>query len=297
MKDGIYFGLSEDLYFSDSRIGSTELRILIDSPCRFWWESYLNPLRKKKKKKVLNDGKIFHKLLLEGDKAFERDYVIAPNLHPASKEYKAWKEHQVKEIVKESDVVDARLIVNHLRKTTLQTLLSDGFPEVSILWTDKNGLKRRTRIDYLRVGQLIDLKSFTDFKNTQEFFSRYFWDYKVFIQLQDYIEALKSSRDLPVVKGTAKQRKFWEDCTKVNNWLPWVCFVSREFPQYRIKAYTPEKCPDLYKVGRDMIEKAYENYAKYMERFGTNNAWIDEPETDDLQFTDVEFPQIMGVLL
>lgn len=46
-----------------------------------------------------------------------------------------------------------------------------------------------------------------------------------------------------------------------------------------------------------MIEKAYENYAKYMERFGEKNAWIDEPETDDLQFTDVEFPQIMGVLL
>ena len=100
MKDGIYFGLSESEYFSQPRIGSTELRTLIDSPSKFWFESYLNPLKEEKETKALNEGKIFHKLILEGDKAFERDFVIAPELSPYTKEYKDWKAHQVKPIVK-----------------------------------------------------------------------------------------------------------------------------------------------------------------------------------------------------
>lgn len=297
-KDGIYFGLSESEYFSEDRIGSTELRTLIDSPSRFWFESFLNPLKEEKDTKPLNEGKIFHKLILEGEKAFERDYVIAPKISPYTNEYKAWKKNQVKEIVKEDDLRKIQRIIRCIKskKSVLDNFFKDGFPEVSILWTDEKGIKRRTRIDYLKIGQLIDLKSFTDWKNQKNYCARYFWDYKVFVQLQDYMSALKAGRTLEVIKGTAKQKAFWEECCKVDEWLPWGVFVSREIPKYEIHTYEPSKCPDLYRLGQEMIRQAQANFDAYFEKFGLTNTWIEEQDPETIQFTDADFPQMIGML-
>lgn len=121
-----------------------------------------------------------------------------------------------------------------------------------------------------------------------------FWNYKVFVQLLDYIEALENARNLPVIKGTPKQKEFWEQCAQVQDWLPWVVFINRELPQYEIHSMEKTKCPDLYRVGRDMIKRAHENFDLYLQRFGATNAWIEEPDPDSIQFTDIDFPQIMG---
>ena len=94
---------------------------------------------------------------------------------------------------------------------------------------------------------------------------------------------------MPVIKGTAAQKRFWADCAKVDDWLSWVCFVSREYPQYRIKTFAPQKCPDVYKIGQQMINQAYKNYDDYMAKYGPSHAWIDEPDPDDLEFQDADF--------
>ena len=297
-KDGIYFGLSESEYFAEDRIGSTELRTLIDSPSKFWFESFLNPLKEEKDTKALNEGKIFHKIILEGEKAFERDFVIAPELSPYTKEYKEWKAHQVKPIVKADDLRKIQRIIRCIKskKSVLDTFFSGGFPEVSILWTDDKGIKRRARIDYLKVGQLIDLKSFSDWKGEKDHCARYFWNYKVFVQLLDYVHALKAGRTLEVIKGTAKQKEFWEQCCQVDDWLPWVVFVNREIPQYEIHSVEPSKCPDLYRIGQEMIQKAQANFDEYLEKYGLTNTWIEEQDPDTIQFTDVNFPQMIGML-
>lgn len=292
-KDGIYFGLSEEEYFNEPRIGSTLLRCLIDSPVRFWFDSFLNPIKKApQEKKNLNCGKIFHKLLLEGEKALHADFAIAPaTLHSASGMYKKWKDAQIRPIVKETDVRDARRVLAYLtgKGQVLDNFFKGGYPEVSILWTDSNGLKRAARIDYLKIGQFIDVKSFEDWKDDKEHYKRYFWKYKVFVQLIDYLNAIKAGRDLPVVKGTPKQKAFWAECTKINDWLPWICFVDRENPRYSLKTFNPAKCPDVYRAGRAMIKQAYDNFEKYYKRFGLTNAWIDEPNPDDLEFVDADF--------
>lgn len=295
-KDGIYFGLSETEYFAEPRIGSTLLRTLIDAPGKFWFESYLNPLKKEKNKACLNEGKIFHKILLEGESALYADFAIAPkNLHPASSAYKAWRDQQIRPIIKEDDVKEALRVLRYLtgQGAVLRSFFSDGYPEVSILWTDENGLKRSTRIDYLKIGQLIDVKTFENWSNDKDFCSNYFWKYKVFVQLQDYMNALKMARTLPVVKGTAAQKRFWAECAKVSDWLSWVCFISRENPQYRLKTFSPMKCPEIYKAGNQMIKSAYDNFEKYLARFGIANAWIDEPNPDDLEFTDSDFAKFL----
>lgn len=288
-KNGVYFGLSEAEYFAEPRIGSTLLRTLIDEPARFWWESYLNPNRKDKTAKCLREGKIFHKLILEGEKALSADFAIAPRgLSPASKEYKNWARTQIRPIVKSEEVDAALQVHKHLAKTTLGGFFKGGYPEVSILWTDEDGNNRAARIDYLKVGQLLDLKSFDGMESP----AKYAWKYKVFVQLMDYIEALKAARTLPVVKGTPKQKEFWAQCAQVDEWLPWIVFVNRSLPQYMIKTLIPEHCPELYRAGRSMIEKAKQNLKQYMDRFGPTHAWIDEPTPDELAFKDFDFPQL-----
>lgn len=294
-KDGIYFGLSEDEYFAENRIGSTLLRTLIDAPAKFWFDSYLNPLKKEKNKKCLNDGKIFHKILLEGNDSLYADFAIIPsNMHSASKEFKAWKSQQIRPIIKAEDVKQAQQVLSHLtqRGSVLSNFFADGYPEVSILWTDDKGYKRAARIDYLKIGQLIDVKSFENWETENE--SKYFWKYKVFVQLIDYINALKAARTLPVVKGTAKQKAFWKECAQIDEWLPWVCFVNREYPQYKLKTMEKSKCPDIYKLGNKMIAKAIENLESYLDKYGASHAWIDEPTPDSLQFQDTDFPQLMS---
>ena len=292
MKDGIYFGLSESEYFAEKRIGSTLLRYLIDSPTKFWFESFMNPIPKNHDKQAFNQGKIFHKLLLEGEKSLLSDFAIAPdNLHTASTAYKKWKDAQIRPIVRGQDVRDAKRVLAHLMRPgqVLPQFFSGGFPEVSILWTDSNGLKRAARIDYLKIGHFVDVKTFTDWRDDPAHCQKYFSKYKVFVQLLDYMNAIRAGRTLPVLKGGVRERKFWEECVKIDEWLPWVCFVDRENPRYSIKTFSPTKCPDMYRLGRELIKQGYENFDKYLERFGATNAWIDEPAPDSLEFVDADF--------
>lgn len=146
------------------------------------------------------------------------------------------------------------------------------------------------------MGQLIDLKSFTDWRGEKDHCSRYFWNYKVFVQLLDYVHALKAGRDLEVIKGTAKQKEFWAQCCQIDDWLPWVVFVNREIPQYEIHSVEPNKCPDLYRIGQEMIQKAQANFDEYCEKYGLANTWIEEQDPETIQFTDVNFPQMMNLL-
>lgn len=296
-KDGIYFGLSEEEYFSEPRIGSTLLRTLIDAPARFWFESFLNPVKKEKTKKCLEQGKIFHKIILEGERGLNADFSIIPNyLHPLSNDYKKWMQNQIRPVVKESDVMDARRVINYLtgQSDCFKKFFTGGYPEVSILWTDDNGIKRAARIDYLKIGQFIDLKSFTDWKSGENTESKFFWKYKVFVQLIDYMHALVAARGLDVVKGNAAQRAFWEQCAEVQEWLPWVCFANREYPQYSLKTFEKKRCPELYKLGESMIDKAIKNLQEYMSKYGATTAWVEEPDPASLQFNDLDFPQLIS---
>lgn len=296
-KDGIYFGLSEEEYFTEKRIGSTLLRNLMESPAKFWFESYLNPIKKEKSNKCLQEGKIFHKLLLEGEKALMADFAIIPSyMHSASNQFKAWKNQQIRPIIREEDVIKARSILAYLKKdgSVLSDFFSGGYPEVSILWTDERGFKRAARIDYLKVGQFIDLKTFENWESDNKNCSRYFWKYKVFVQLIDYLRAIKAAKSLPVIKGTAKQKAFWEECKEVENWLPWVCFVNRDYPQYKLKTFDKNYCHDLYILGERMIGQALDTLEKYIQQFGPTYAWIDEPAPGELHFNDNDFPQLIG---
>lgn len=79
-EDGIYFGMDEIVYHEIPRLSNSGMKKLAVSPLDFWTASWMNSRRKpdrdSKAKKV---GRAVHKLLLEGDEAFDLAYAVAPS--------------------------------------------------------------------------------------------------------------------------------------------------------------------------------------------------------------------------
>ena len=81
LPDGIYFGLPEDRYHALPRLSASGIKDMLISPLEFWWRSPLNPDREEddtdSKAKIL--GRAYHKLILEGESAFDAAYAVKPD--------------------------------------------------------------------------------------------------------------------------------------------------------------------------------------------------------------------------
>ena len=127
-----------------------------------------------------------------------------------------------------------------------------------------------------------------------EFVRRYFYEYRVHIQLVYYLRALKWAQEngLPVY-GTDAQKEFWDALPP--DPLPFVVFISRDLPLARIVAFIEEKARDMYKLARDQIAAAERAYCANVERYGFNNAWLeinDGTTAYDMVLTDADFPRV-----
>lgn len=79
-EDGIYFGLPEDIYHQIPRLSASGIKTLGVSPLQYWLESSFNPNRKEKEDSSARKlGRAYHKLLLEGDAAFDATYAALPS--------------------------------------------------------------------------------------------------------------------------------------------------------------------------------------------------------------------------
>ena len=81
LPDGVYIGLSEDRYFEQDAIGSSDLAYLWDDDTAdgWWWRSRHNPYWTRKASEPQDFGSALHAMVLEGRAAFEARYHIAPN--------------------------------------------------------------------------------------------------------------------------------------------------------------------------------------------------------------------------
>lgn len=74
--DGVYFGLSEESYFADDALGSTDLKRLLLSGAEYWYYSLHNPHRPEDEEtRARRNGHAFHTCILFGQEEFERQYV------------------------------------------------------------------------------------------------------------------------------------------------------------------------------------------------------------------------------
>lgn len=297
LNDGIYFNLDEKEYHALNRLDYTGMKELLKSPIEYWTNSNLNPLKEEEEKKCYDEGKAFHTYILEGKKKFADTYApIPPSIDMLSKNstaFKNWCNLQHKKVLSRKVYNNLSRIVNYLtyKGQLFDTdIFKDGYPEVSILWTD-NGIQKKARIDYLKQNRIIDLKTVIKRKESSfdDHIRQYFFSAKIYMQLLFYKEALRFALEnkLPVV-GDSNQKKFVKNID-IENLLLAVVFINRELPQFRIKFFIESECPDLWKLGKKQIEKAE---SLYKENFENNKKeiWLETPDTD-LTFKDVDFPQ------
>lgn len=77
---GVFFGLDDRTYLDDPALGSTDVRLLLQSPSDYWHQSALNPHRPAEQETpALLYGRALHKLVLEGSDAFKSSFCKAPD--------------------------------------------------------------------------------------------------------------------------------------------------------------------------------------------------------------------------
>lgn len=307
MEDGIYFNLSDDIYHAEKRLSSSGIRDILNNPTYFWFNSNFNPLREEKPSEAMTDGRIFHAMILEGVNFHKKFKVTPPEIEALNKnssEFKIWKGAQTLDIVPNAKFKKFNLICEYLRQEEQLldcSLFKDGFPEISIFWTE-DGIKRKARIDWLKRGQIVDLKTFVKTKKNaiSSYVAQYFFSFKVYLQLIYYRRAVLFAlqNDLPV-KGTKEQTAFWESLKEIEDFMLEVAFVNRELPQWVVKVFRKEDCPDLWRLGEKQIQQAEQTFLEYMDAFGEKSAWLQNNEItpEGLLFTDADFPQSFYELL
>lgn len=71
---GIYFGMDEDEYHADPSFSSSGIRDILVSPLTYW-ARHIDPKREDDQTQPMENGKAFHKRIVEGAEAFHSTYV------------------------------------------------------------------------------------------------------------------------------------------------------------------------------------------------------------------------------
>ena len=178
---GIYFGMHDQEYFDDPALGSGDMRALVkEGAPGYWWQSPYNPNKADDDDKPsLVLGHAIHKLVLEGELAFDQLYVRSPHSDEMTPAEKSAATKDLKARLKDAgrddvtvmpgDRYDRAVIASAMitRNPGLRTAFQNGAPEVSIFWTRGDGIRRKARIDYLKPRGVGDLKSASNFKKVE----------------------------------------------------------------------------------------------------------------------------------
>lgn len=81
IQEGVHLNLPDSLYFEAPALGSSDFHILSTDPASWWYASPHNPERKDKRRKsrALAFGSALHALVLEGEHAYQRRFVVEPD--------------------------------------------------------------------------------------------------------------------------------------------------------------------------------------------------------------------------
>lgn len=77
MTRGVYFNLSFDEYLAEPSLSSSGIKSLLISPLTYWTQC-LDPNRESRSTKSQDLGRALHKMLLEGERAFNSEYAVLP---------------------------------------------------------------------------------------------------------------------------------------------------------------------------------------------------------------------------
>ncbi|MCR5875122.1 PD-(D/E)XK nuclease-like domain-containing protein [Phenylobacterium sp. J426] len=316
LQDGVYIGLDADRYFAADRLGSTDLTVLHNRPADWFYGSRHNPYRPEREtSEEMAFGSALHVLLLEGEEAYRKSVAIKPATYVDAKtgEVKPWngnsgvckawlEQHDRPGVTIISEDADRRvrhmaeLIRNH---PELGPPMQAGLSEVSVLWTNDQGVKLRARFDKLLPRFVVDLKTFggdakgrTITDQCLSLVAQRHMDVQRFL----YFQARQKMRELieagRLVGGKPQEREWITKVAAVEDWKwCWIFYRRRD----DARGYAPIVKPILrshfdtsFESGRQKVEVALANYRTFVNRFGLDVPWaVIEPAEEP---TDHSFP-------
>lgn len=192
------------------------------------------------------------------------------------------------------------------------SLISGGIPEVSIFWTDKQtGIQLRARADYISVGKILDLKTFSNSQGApiDKAVSRAIMSGKYHMQALMYNVGLSAIQEMYKTEGKscvhiAGSFDYYLEAdiaeAILNGPSPTFSFLfqATEAPyDVRIKDFrrVPNKdgaTDNVYWLkARDRLRAGVNLYARYLEKYGEQK-WLPlDPIRSDIE--DMELPWLM----
>lgn len=81
LPEGVHLNLPEEVYFNAPALGSSDFHILDRDPPSWWYASAHNPERteQRRRSRALAFGSALHALILEGEAAYARRFVVEPD--------------------------------------------------------------------------------------------------------------------------------------------------------------------------------------------------------------------------
>ena len=197
------------------------------------------------------------------------------------------------DLVKKIEIA-ARMIEQH---DELHEATTGGYPEVSLFWTcAKTGIPMKARVDYLKVDQMVDLKSYADkFERSPERAinaaianNRYFIQPTVYWEGAEAVKRLIRSEGSGHIHGTDEQRQFalrWVASSEPPRWL-WIFQLKGVAPITRGVFFLRDSA--LHLVSTEIIAAMKRRFMRSAEVFGCD-PWLDVAHCYDL--ADEDIPQ------
>jgi hypothetical protein len=248
-------------------------------------------------------GRAMHKLVLEGEAAFDALYMRGPehdqDMTPAEKSASTKAANaEAKKIGKKilpADAYDRVSISSAMitKNPKLATAFTGGASEVSIFWT-RDGVRRKARLDYLKPRGIGDLKSIN---NTREIAfpaacRQSIANYHYEMQAAHYIEARtmipQFFADGLVFPSTSSDK--WRDllrkCAEQKTFaFQWVFFQAEKAPVTWSRILSPAN--PIFDIAQREIEMATDNYRKFMDKFGRNEMWLLLDDPQELEMSEM----------
>lgn len=316
LPDGVYIGLSDERYFEQDRLGSTDLKTLHRDPSSWWYGSGRNPNRgKRKPSEEMQFGSALHALVLEGEDAYAKRCVIRPDHYPDPKtgELKPWhgsanfckdwaEAHERPSVIILTEDMDRRvrhmaeLILNH---PELGEPMRGGLSEVAVLWTGIDGTRLRAKFDKLLPRFVVDLKTFggdAQGRTVKDQCLRLVAQRDMDVQRYLYFLARQKMAELiaagGLFGGNDHQREWITKAAAIEEWRwCWIFYRRRDDE----RPYAPIVKPILrshfdvtFESGRQKVEVALQNFHTFTERFHGAVPWAVVEATEEP--LDHEFP-------
>lgn len=260
----IIYDMTAEEYHALQRFSASGIKKILVSAQDFWSSSWMNPDKREYKSDAFNVGTAYHTRILEGMQVFDRRYAIKPE---CDKRTTAGKQIYANWLLQHpgAEPIDAELYTDILAaKANEIEHFTGGKAEASILWDDEEtGVPMKTRLDYLKPGQIVDLKTFsnTGSMDINRLIANHIVKYNYYTQAAVYSVAMPNHDFTFVFQQTGN----------VNN-----CLV-RKFPKDLL----------LMDQGQKKMREGINKFRYMFEKYGCN-PWYDEDKISS--FEDSSFP-------